>query len=41
MNDYIIFVNLALFAVWEQRHHGWTYFFGALTGKYALPTASK
>lgn len=38
MNDYITFVSIALFAVYEQRHKGWTYFFGALSGKYAIPS---
>lgn len=36
MNDAIIFVSVALFAVWEQRNNGWKYFMGALTGQYTV-----
>lgn len=36
-NDYIVFVSMALFAVWEKRHNGWFYFWGALQGKWVLP----
>lgn len=38
MSDYVIFVSLALFWVYQQRHGRWTVFLGALEGKYVLPS---
>lgn len=39
MGNYVVAVSVALFVVWEQRNHRWALFFGALSGKYAIPSA--
>lgn len=38
MSDYIFFISLALFWVYMERQKRWSYFVGALEGKYALPS---
>jgi len=38
MQNYIMFVGAALFLVYEKRMGGLSLFFGAITGKYAMPT---
>lgn len=38
MNNWIIFVSMALFWVWEQRNGRWSQFLGTITGKYILPS---
>ena len=39
MNNYIVFVAIALFWTWEQRNKRWGGVLGALSGKYAIPPA--
>jgi hypothetical protein len=37
MNNWIIFVSMGLFWVWEQRNGRWTKFLQAISGKQLLP----
>lgn len=38
MRDYVMFVSLALFWVYEQRQNRWYGFIKALEGTYVLPS---
>lgn len=40
MSDYIMFVSIALFAVYMQRQNRWSGFAGAMSGKYKIPPGS-
>ena len=38
MSEYTKLVGVALFVVWMQRQKRWNLFFGALSGRYAIPS---
>lgn len=41
MSDATVFVSMAFAIVWMKRHNRWDRFFGALEGKYKLPTSAQ